>query len=223
LGKTASDLFNQVTCVSGAFGAFRREAWTYVGGMDASSGEDFDITMRLRIAGGKIAFARKAICYTDAPETLMALARQRNRWERDAFWIRFRKFRRTLTPPRKNIRWQETIHQLDFFVFNVACAAVFPIYIFQLFMHYGSFTFFILLAAGLGLYVLDGLSFVFAAWITGKPEYWKLAPFLVVYGPFHSYVMRFIRLWAYLDEWIFSRSREDDYIPEKVRAWSAWR
>jgi len=223
LGKTTSDVFNQVTCISGAFGAFRREAWMYVGGLDASSGEDFDITMRLRIAGGKIAFARKAICYTDAPESLMALARQRNRWERDAFWIRFRKFRRTLAPPRKNIRWQETIHQLDFLVFNVAAAATFPVYLFLLFMHYGSFTFFILLAAGLGLYILDGLSFVFAAWITGKAEYWKLAPFLVIYGPFNSYVMRFIRLWAYVDEWIFSRSREDNYIPEKVRAWSAWR
>ena len=223
LGKTASDVFNQVSCVSGAFGAFRREAWTRVGGMDVGPGEDFDFTMRLRLAGGRIAFARKAICYTDAPETLMALARQRNRWERDAFWIRFRKFRRTLAPPLGNIRWQETIHQLDFIVFNVACAAVFPLYIFLLFMEYGQFAFIVLLAAGLGLYLLDGLSFALAAWLTDKPQYWRLAPFLVVYGPFQSYVMRFIRLWAYLDEWIFSKSREDDYIPEKVRAWSDWR
>ena len=223
LGKTASDAFNQVTCVSGAFGAFRRRAWMEIGGLDANSGEDFDITMRLRARGGRIVFARKAICYTDAPETLMALAHQRNRWERDAFWIRFRKFRRTLAPPLEAIRWQETIHQLDFFVFNVACAAAFPLYIVTLFMTYGSFAFYILVAAGLGLYLLDGLSFAFAVWFTGKPEFWKLAPFLVIFGPFHSYVMRFIRLWAYLDEWIFSKSREDTYLPAKVRAWAGWR
>jgi hypothetical protein len=35
--------------------------------------------------------------------------------------------------------------------------------------------------------------------------------------------MRFIRLWAYLDEWIFSKSREDTYLPAKVRAWAGWR
>lgn len=223
LGKTASDAFNQVTCVSGAFGAFRRDAWREIGGLDANSGEDFDITMRLRARGGRIVFARKAVCYTDAPETLMALAHQRNRWERDAFWIRFRKFRRTLAPPSGSIRWQETIHQVDFLIFNVACAAVFPLYIVTLLMTYGSFAFYILVAAGLGLYLLDGLSFAFAVWFTGKPEFWKLTPFLVIYGPFHSYVMRFIRLWAYLDEWIFSKSREDTYIPAKVRAWSGWR
>jgi cellulose synthase/poly-beta-1,6-N-acetylglucosamine synthase-like glycosyltransferase len=223
LGKTTLDVFNQVTCVSGAFGAFRRDAWREIGGLDANSGEDFDITMRLRAKGGRITFARKAICYTDAPETPMQLAHQRNRWERDAFWIRFRKFRRTLAPPLGTIRWQETIHQVDFLIFNVTCAAIFPLYIVTLFMTYGSFAFYILLAAGLGLYVLDGLSFAFAVWFTGKPEFWKLAPFLVIYGPFNSYVMRFVRLWAYLDEWIFSKSREDTYIPAKVRAWSGWR
>ncbi|KAB2937178.1 MAG: glycosyltransferase family 2 protein [Hyphomicrobium sp.] len=223
LGKTTSDVFNQVTCVSGAFGAFRKAAWERAGGLDPISGEDFDLTMRLRIAGGRVIFARRAVCYTDAPETLMGLAHQRNRWERDAFWIRFRKFRRTLTPSSDGIRWQETIHQLDFFVFNVACAMLFPFYVLGLFLQFGEFAFIVLLAAGLGLYLLDGLSFALAAWITGKAQYWKLAPFLLLYGPFQSYVMRFIRLWAYVDEWIFSKSREDNYIPAKVRAWSIWR
>jgi cellulose synthase/poly-beta-1,6-N-acetylglucosamine synthase-like glycosyltransferase len=223
LGKTTSDAFNQVTCVSGAFGAFRRDIWNAIGGLDANSGEDFDVTMRLRARGKRIAFARKAICYTDVPETLASLARQRNRWERDAFWIRFRKFKQTLAPPSGRIPWQETIHQVDFLLFNVVCAAVFPIYLVALFLVYGSFAFYILLAAAFGLYLLDGLSFVLAVWFTGRPEYWRLAPFLVIFGPFQSYVMRFIRLGAYLDEWIFSKSRDDTYIPANVRAWSGWR
>jgi cellulose synthase/poly-beta-1,6-N-acetylglucosamine synthase-like glycosyltransferase len=194
-----------------------------IGGLDANSGEDFDITMRLRAKGGRIVFARKAFCYTDAPQGLIALARQRNRWERDAFWVRFRKFGRTFAPPLDAVRWQETIHQVDFLVFNVAGAALFPLYIATLFMTYGSLAFTILLATGIGLYLLDGLSFALAVSFTGKPEFWKLAPFLVIYAPFYSYVMRIIRLWAYLDEWIFSKSRDDSYIPAKVRAWSGWR
>lgn len=223
LGKAASDLFNQVSCVSGAFGAFRRDAWSRLGGMDVGPGEDFDITMRLRIAGYNIAFAPRAICYTDVPDTLEGLARQRSRWERDAFWIRLRKFRRTLAPSLASIRWQETIHQLDFIVFNVAAAALFPIYVLVLFMEHGEFAIVVLIAASLGLYVMDGLSYALAVWYTGKRRYWRLAPFLVIYGPFQSYVMRFIRLSAYIDEWILSRSREDEYVPEKVRAWSSWR
>lgn len=222
LGKAANDIFDQVSCVSGAFGAFRREAWQRLGGMDVGPGEDFDFTLRLRAAGYRVAFAPSAICYTDVPETLAGLARQRMRWERDAFWIRFRKFRRTLAPSR-HIQWQETIHQLDFFVFNVGAAALFPIYIVILFLEHGDFAFIVLIAAALGLYVLDGLSFALSVWFTGKPMYWRLTPFLIIYGPFQSYVMRFIRLSAYVTEWIFSKSREDEYVPEKSRAWSVWR
>lgn len=223
LGKAASDLFNQVSCISGAFGAFRRDAWNHMGGMDVGPGEDFDITMRLRISGHHIAFAPRAICYTDVPDTLVGLARQRSRWERDAFWIRLRKFRRTLAPSLGNIRWQETIHQLDFLVFNVAAAALFPVYVFVLFMEHGEFAFIVLIAASLALYLMDGLSYVLAVWFTSKPRYWRLSPFLAIYGPFQSYVMRFIRLSAYIDEWVLSKSREDEYVPEKARVWSGWR
>ncbi len=223
LGRMASNVFNQVSCISGAFGAFRRTAWENLGGMDVGPGEDFDFTMRLRAAGGQIAFASQAICYTDVPQTLTALARQRTRWERDAFWIRFRKFRQTLAPGRRSIPWQETIHQIDFIFFNLAAAVLFPIYILVLFMAFGQFAIVILVAATLGLYALDVLAFALAAWLTGKPVYWRLAPFLIIYGPFQSYVMRFIRLSAYVDEWVLSKSREDEYVPEKVRAWSVWR
>lgn len=87
LGKTFSATLDQVACVSGAFGAFRRAAWDAIGGMDVGGGEDLDFTMRLRRRGCKIVFARHSICYTDVPADLFTLLRQRNRWERDAFWL----------------------------------------------------------------------------------------------------------------------------------------
>ena len=38
LGKTFAGALDQVVCISGAFGAFRRRAWDFIGGMDAGGG-----------------------------------------------------------------------------------------------------------------------------------------------------------------------------------------
>ena len=46
--------FDQVVCVSGAFGAFRREALDSVDAFDVGGGEDFDLTLRLRANGWRI-------------------------------------------------------------------------------------------------------------------------------------------------------------------------
>ncbi len=73
LGKTFSGALDQVCCVSGAFGAFRRRAWEQIGGMDVGGAEDLDFTIRLRLAGHKVVFAHRSICYTDVPETPYAL------------------------------------------------------------------------------------------------------------------------------------------------------
>ena len=50
-GKQSANLTDQMTCVSGAFGAFRRTAIQGVGGLDAGGGEDLDATLRLRTSG----------------------------------------------------------------------------------------------------------------------------------------------------------------------------
>ncbi|ODS01855.1 hypothetical protein AUC71_02875 [Methyloceanibacter marginalis] len=119
-GKQASDLTDQVSCISGAFGAFRIKAMRGVGGLDAGGGEDLDVTLSLRKAGWKTVFASDSICYTDVPEQLGVLVRQRFRWERDAVHLRYRKHRELMNPfsPRFSIR--ELTHELDFLLFNLA-------------------------------------------------------------------------------------------------------
>ena len=56
-GKQSANLTNQMTCVSGAFGAFRRTALESVGGLDSGGGEDLDVTLRLRAGGWTTLFA----------------------------------------------------------------------------------------------------------------------------------------------------------------------
>ena len=54
VGKRINDALGMVSCVSGAFGAFRATALRQVGGVDVGGGEDLDLTLRLRTAGWRI-------------------------------------------------------------------------------------------------------------------------------------------------------------------------
>ena len=216
LGKQAAALFGQVTCVSGAFGAFRRIALDSVGGLDAGGGEDLDVTMRLRRAGWKTYFAADALCYTDVPATLIALTKQRFRWERDAVRLRYRKHIDLMNPFSPRFKLSELIHEIEFLFFNIIGAAVFPFYILWLFTSYGQAAIFILLGAQAALAVLDMLIFLLAAKATPKADAVKLAPYVIGYSLFNGVLMRTIRLAAYIQEWVFSSSSYDAYVPDKV-------
>lgn len=216
LGKQSSDRLGQVTCVSGAFGAFRKDAFEAAGGLDAGGGEDLDLTIRLRRSGWRIRFAADAQCYTDVPETRAALVGQRFRWERDAVRLRYRKHADMMNPFSRRFRFGELFHEIEFLFFNVMGAAMLPFYVFWLFATYGSFAFIVLLAAQLGLLVLDLVVFMLAAAVTPKADAVRLFPYLVGYSVFSSIYMRLIRLTAYIQEWIFRASYADSYVPDKV-------
>ncbi|MEM8836699.1 MAG: glycosyltransferase [Pseudomonadota bacterium] len=215
LGKQAVDRLDQVVCVSGAFGAFKRSVFEAAGGLDAGGGEDLDLTLRLR-QRGKVRFVEDALCYTDVPTTQQVLVKQRFRWERDAIRLRFRKHRHLLNPFSSQFKLSEAFHELEFLLFNVIGAAALPFYVVWLFSIYGSFALVIMLSAQLGLLVLDLITFLLAAGFTPKVRAMPLLPFLVGYSLYTGLYMRFVRLGAYLEEWIFSASYQDTYVPNKV-------
>jgi cellulose synthase/poly-beta-1,6-N-acetylglucosamine synthase-like glycosyltransferase len=62
-------------------GAWRRELVMQAGGFTGDTlAEDQDLTIRLRKAGHRIGYAERAIAWTEAPDTLGALSKQRFRW-----------------------------------------------------------------------------------------------------------------------------------------------
>ncbi|MGL4494800.1 MAG: glycosyltransferase family 2 protein [Beijerinckiaceae bacterium] len=224
LGRTALDMFGQLSIISGAFGAFRSAAFTHVGGMDPGPGEDFDLTIRLRIAGYKIRYALRSVCYTDVPVSLFNLFRQRARWERDAVWIRFRKYAWTLNPFRKDMPIKELPHQLDFLFFDVIASIIFPFFLVSVFYNFGvGYGLFMLLVLYVLTLLLDLFTFTCAVMASGRSYYWRFWPFLLIYGPFKGYIMRFARLYSCTEEWIYSASRSDNFAPPKVNAWISWK
>lgn len=75
--------------ISGAFGLFDREALVDAGGWAADSiGEDLELVVRLRRRsyergeGGRVAFLPDPVAWTEAPERVRTLGRQRERWHR---------------------------------------------------------------------------------------------------------------------------------------------
>jgi cellulose synthase/poly-beta-1,6-N-acetylglucosamine synthase-like glycosyltransferase/peptidoglycan/xylan/chitin deacetylase (PgdA/CDA1 family) len=67
--------------IPGAVGAFRRAALLDSGGVPGDTlAEDTDLTMAVHRAGWEVAYAERAIAWTEAPATLRQLWRQRYRW-----------------------------------------------------------------------------------------------------------------------------------------------
>jgi cellulose synthase/poly-beta-1,6-N-acetylglucosamine synthase-like glycosyltransferase len=80
-----------LTIVSGAFGLFRRQAVVDAGGYSTQTvGEDLELVIRLhrlmrdRGEDYRITFIPEPVCWTEVPETLKNLSRQRTRWQRGA-------------------------------------------------------------------------------------------------------------------------------------------
>ena len=102
-GKTGLSEFNIVNNISGAFGVFRTDLVKHLGGWDAGTAEDLDITLRIkqyfgRHSGMKILFEPHAIGHTDAPESWRVFFKQRVRWDGDMYYLFVRKYRFNLRP-----------------------------------------------------------------------------------------------------------------------------
>jgi cellulose synthase/poly-beta-1,6-N-acetylglucosamine synthase-like glycosyltransferase len=216
VGKRMLDMFDQVTCASGAFSAIRRRALAEVGGNDVGPGEDFDLTLRLRAAGWKIRFAEHAWCLKDVPETLGGFVRQRLRWERDALRLRLRKHRWSLDPRYGWRDSRELLHQFEFVLLHLVATFAFPVYLAWLGDTFGGGALTVLVLVTMLYILLDFVAIACALVVVDRAEVKRLLPYVLVYGPFHAYLMRTVRLVAYVQEWVFASSRRDRYVPARV-------
>jgi cellulose synthase/poly-beta-1,6-N-acetylglucosamine synthase-like glycosyltransferase len=72
---------NCITVVPGAVGAWRRDLIEQCGGFSNDTlAEDQDLTLQIRKLGYKIGYEEAATAWTEAPDRLRTLARQRFRW-----------------------------------------------------------------------------------------------------------------------------------------------
>ena len=81
MDRRAFASLNCITVVPGAVGAWRRELIEQAGGFQSDTlAEDQDLTLSIRRMGYNIGYEEDAIAWTEAPDRLGTLARQRFRW-----------------------------------------------------------------------------------------------------------------------------------------------
>ncbi len=88
-GRMAWQGVNGLLIISGAFGMFKRDVVIEAGGYNhATVGEDMELVARIhrtkleRKEPYRVVFVPDPVCWTEAPESLRILSRQRNRWHR---------------------------------------------------------------------------------------------------------------------------------------------
>jgi len=144
--------------ISGAFGLFRKDHLLAVGGYDATSiVEDLDLVVRLhrylrsRKVRYEIPFIPDPVAWTEVPESLRVLARQRGRWQRGlvaAMW----QYRGMLFNPRYG---RVGLIAVPFYTFGEMVAPLVEVFGY------------VITVAGLALGVLNvsfALLFVMVAW-----------------------------------------------------------
>lgn len=97
IARVAMSRLRVLTLISGAFGIFRRSAAVAVGGYSTTTvGEDYELVLRMhhyhienRIPYHVVSVP-EPVCWTEAPESVRVLSRQRRRWQRGALETFFR-------------------------------------------------------------------------------------------------------------------------------------
>lgn len=94
MARVAWSRLDTLLLISGAFGIFRRQIAVEVGGYSHGTvGEDLELVVkmhrRMRQAGRpyRVVYLPEAVCWTEAPESLAVLGRQRRRWQRGALEV----------------------------------------------------------------------------------------------------------------------------------------
>ena len=114
MGRVGWAAIDALLVISGAFGLFRRSAVVEAGGYASARttgetvGEDMELVVRLRRWGqengvpARVDFVPDAVAWTEVPETLSALSRQRDRWQR-GLWETAMRHMRLLFNPRYGV------------------------------------------------------------------------------------------------------------------------
>lgn len=122
-GRTGFSRVNGLLIISGAFGVFERGLVLEAGGYRVDTvGEDMDLVVRLHAlmkAKGDsdylVKFVPDPVCWTEVPESLRVLSRQRRRWQRGLLEVLWENRHLAFDPKAGAVGW---ISYPFFFVFE---------------------------------------------------------------------------------------------------------
>lgn len=217
LGRMFTSRLGILGIISGAFGAYRREALLQVGAWDVGPGEDGDLTLRLRRAGYDIAFAAYAQCFTNPVQKMKVLTKQRRRWEWAVITLECRKHIDLANPFQAAFRWSNFVMLIDRWLYSIVLQYVFVGFLIWVMFNYDAFILYQLFLCYLAYLVMEMMQIlILLYYCDNRKEILKIGTVFPVM-PFYYLCMRFVTLWAITEEIINRRSYQDNFVPERVR------
>jgi cellulose synthase/poly-beta-1,6-N-acetylglucosamine synthase-like glycosyltransferase len=105
MARRAQGFMRAVNIIPGPVGIFRRDVMLQLGGYEYDTfAEDADFTLKILAAGWRIVYEDRAVAWTEAPESLLTLIKQRYRWTRGILQA-LRKRRRVFIHPQNAMTW----------------------------------------------------------------------------------------------------------------------
>jgi biofilm PGA synthesis N-glycosyltransferase PgaC len=216
VGRIVSSELGIYRVISGAFGAFRKDAIDKIGGWDVGPGMDGDISVKLRKLGYKVKFESDAVCRTNVPNTFKKLARQRLRWDKSLIRFRLRKHSDVFLPT-KTFMWINFISFLENVFYNVFLNFKWYFYLGDMVINFLSYLPFIFLTNIILYATYNVIKYlVFGLFRLKRME---AIIYLLPYAPlmvfYFGYFLRLVRTRAYLQEFFFKASYDDNWNPAK--------
>ena len=215
-GKSILDVVGAISCLSGACSMYRRDVFLRQGGLDVGPGEDLEFSLRLRRLGHLIRFVPDAWAETDGPVSGISLLRQRARWDRDALRVRFmvygelRFFHRYEHLP-------DTLQRLDFILFDLIPTLSLPLYLVYVVLMFGADAVVFLAAVYVLLLWISVFNMALAFVMFNRTIGFFGLGAALIFPLYQGVYMKFARFFSYSSEIIFASSRQDDFVPPRVR------
>lgn len=218
MGRIFSAKMHILSIVSGALGAFRRSLvdLNTTGGHEPGTGNDADLTIRIQKLGYVVAFVYDSICWTKVPDKMLSLWRQRLRWNNTLVKLRLRKHSDVFNIFSNNFRLINLISFCDIIFFQVITALFTPVYILYVVVYYPHDIFFIFLLNYVLYAAGDVLQLVAVCILVKRASYLVYLPYMLLFSLYIK-IHKFIRLYAYWQEFMFLASYQDPFAPPKVR------
>jgi len=222
MAKQFLDALGLINNISGAFGIFKTDFLNGLGGWDAGTAEDLDLTLRFKKYRNlypdiKLGFAHDAIGLTDGPETWAGILKQRRRWDGDLVYLYFKKHTWALNP--KIVGWREALYTYYLVLIqNFALPVFILLYYIKLFLQFSLLEVLAIITFIYLIYALHTFFLIlfFVALISERKN-WdvKLIPYTFLF-PIYALILRLNALYAYIDEAFFDAHRRTGYVPPWV-------
>lgn len=205
IGRRFSSLMGTLLIISGAFGAFYKKYLKNIGEYDSDTlTEDFDLTIKFRKLGGKIAYANNSVCWTFAPDTWKAWRNQRIRWtkgEAETFWKHRNVF------GKKGFDLKSVLSAYDMLFLDVVVLVLRFVWLFSLIFFFPTDLFYVLLFSLILYLAIEFTAVILGCVLSGQRSNFKnvaLVPIMVFfYRPYYALV----RMHAYI-KWVLKQKTD---------------